>query len=141
MGRRQGHVEPSDGDPMMAYKTVPGSRRPADIVERFQLLKYIRHPALCQYVDVFHGRHDRLHVVLEHHATTLEARLAASAGGLPVDQLRRASVDVLSGLAFLHAQVHARRVHARRCAAGFAPTGRPRSCGEILWSAPRVAME
>ena len=129
---------------MVAYKTVPGSRRPADIVERFQLLKYIRHPALCQYVDVFHGRHDRLHVVLEHHAATLEARLATSAEGLPADQLRRASVDVLSGLAFLHAQVHARR----RCAADSGiphpqqtHSLRPSSCGEILWSAPRSAME
>uniref|UniRef100_A0A8D0C0G3 TBC1 domain containing kinase n=1 Tax=Salvator merianae TaxID=96440 RepID=A0A8D0C0G3_SALMN len=42
------------------------------ILGRFQILKTITHPRLCQYVDISRGKHERLVVVAEHCEKTLE---------------------------------------------------------------------
>uniref|UniRef100_A0A8C8HMI5 TBC domain-containing protein kinase-like protein n=1 Tax=Oncorhynchus tshawytscha TaxID=74940 RepID=A0A8C8HMI5_ONCTS len=41
------------------------------ILGRFQLLKTISHPRLCQYVDISRGKHERLVVVTEHYESSL----------------------------------------------------------------------
>uniref|UniRef100_G1QEL8 TBC domain-containing protein kinase-like protein n=1 Tax=Myotis lucifugus TaxID=59463 RepID=G1QEL8_MYOLU len=42
------------------------------ILGRFQILKTIIHPRLCQYVDISRGKHERLVVVAEHCEQSLE---------------------------------------------------------------------
>ncbi|KAM4707587.1 TBC domain-containing protein kinase-like protein isoform 2-T2 [Discoglossus pictus] len=42
------------------------------ILGRFQILKTIVHPRLCQYVDISRGKHERLVVVAEHYEKSLE---------------------------------------------------------------------
>nr|KAF6432567.1 TBC1 domain containing kinase [Rousettus aegyptiacus] len=42
------------------------------ILGRFQILKTITHPRLCQYVDISRGKHERLVVVAEHCEQSLE---------------------------------------------------------------------
>uniref|UniRef100_A0A8C8DX13 Protein kinase domain-containing protein n=1 Tax=Oryzias sinensis TaxID=183150 RepID=A0A8C8DX13_9TELE len=37
------------------------------ILGRFQILKNITHPRLCQYIDISRGKHERLIVVAEHY--------------------------------------------------------------------------
>ncbi|KAK7912867.1 hypothetical protein WMY93_013078 [Mugilogobius chulae] len=41
------------------------------ILGRFQILKTITHPRLCQYVDISRGKHERLIVVAEHYESSL----------------------------------------------------------------------
>ncbi|KAM3865082.1 TBC domain-containing protein kinase-like protein isoform 3-T3 [Diretmus argenteus] len=41
------------------------------ILGRFQILKTITHPRLCQYVDISRGKHERLVVVAEHYESSL----------------------------------------------------------------------
>ncbi|GCC26300.1 hypothetical protein chiPu_0004716 [Chiloscyllium punctatum] len=45
------------------------------ILGRFQILKAISHPRLCQYVDMLRGKHERLVVVTEHYERSLEELL------------------------------------------------------------------
>uniref|UniRef100_A0A8U7MGJ3 TBC1 domain containing kinase n=1 Tax=Corvus moneduloides TaxID=1196302 RepID=A0A8U7MGJ3_CORMO len=42
------------------------------ILGRFQILKTITHPRLCQYVDITRGKHERLVVAAEHCEKSLE---------------------------------------------------------------------
>uniref|UniRef100_A0A803XLE2 TBC1 domain containing kinase n=1 Tax=Meleagris gallopavo TaxID=9103 RepID=A0A803XLE2_MELGA len=42
------------------------------ILGRFQILKTITHPRLCQYVDITRGKHERLVVAAEHCENSLE---------------------------------------------------------------------
>ncbi|XP_075156009.1 TBC domain-containing protein kinase-like protein [Haematobia irritans] len=42
------------------------------ILGRSQKLKEIKHPNLCQYLDVIRGKHERTVVVSEYHGTTLQ---------------------------------------------------------------------
>uniref|UniRef100_A0A4W5LF59 TBC domain-containing protein kinase-like protein n=1 Tax=Hucho hucho TaxID=62062 RepID=A0A4W5LF59_9TELE len=42
------------------------------ILGRFQLLKTITHPRLCQYVDISRGKHERLVVVTEHYESNFK---------------------------------------------------------------------
>ncbi|KAG7221851.1 hypothetical protein INR49_017027, partial [Caranx melampygus] len=41
------------------------------ILGRFQILKTVTHPRLCQYVDISRGKHERLIVVAEHYESSL----------------------------------------------------------------------
>ncbi|TSK22507.1 TBC domain-containing protein kinase-like protein [Bagarius yarrelli] len=42
------------------------------ILGRFQILKTITHPRLCQYIDISRGKHERLVVVAEHYERSLK---------------------------------------------------------------------
>uniref|UniRef100_A0A8C2EM38 TBC domain-containing protein kinase-like protein n=1 Tax=Cyprinus carpio TaxID=7962 RepID=A0A8C2EM38_CYPCA len=42
------------------------------ILGRFQILKTITHPRLCQYVDISRGKHERLVIVAEHYEKSLK---------------------------------------------------------------------
>ncbi|RUS28839.1 hypothetical protein BC938DRAFT_481388, partial [Jimgerdemannia flammicorona] len=41
------------------------------IIGRFQLLKTLAHPNLCEYVEIVKGKHDRIFVVSEYHENSM----------------------------------------------------------------------
>ncbi|XP_056422015.1 TBC domain-containing protein kinase-like protein [Hyla sarda] len=77
------------------------------ILGRFQILKTIVHPRLCQYVDISRGKHERLVVVAEHYEKSLEDLLQ---GRKPVSPLKilHIAFEALQGLEYLncHRIVH-----------------------------------
>uniref|UniRef100_A0A665XDZ8 TBC domain-containing protein kinase-like protein n=1 Tax=Echeneis naucrates TaxID=173247 RepID=A0A665XDZ8_ECHNA len=72
------------------------------ILGRFQILKTITHPRLCQYVDISRGKHERLIVVAEHYERSLSD---FQKQGKTVLQI---AFEVLKGLDFMnkHGMVH-----------------------------------
>ncbi|XP_060914306.1 TBC domain-containing protein kinase-like protein isoform X1 [Labrus mixtus] len=77
------------------------------ILGRFQILKTITHPRLCQYVDISRGKHERLIVVAEHYESSLndfqkQGRTASS------EKVLHVAYEVLEGLEFMnkHGMVH-----------------------------------
>ncbi|XP_061441452.1 TBC domain-containing protein kinase-like protein isoform X4 [Rhineura floridana] len=77
------------------------------ILGRFQILKTITHPRLCQYVDISRGKHERLVVVAEHCGRSLEDLLRDRK---PVSSFRVLCIafEVLQGLQYMnkHGIVH-----------------------------------
>uniref|UniRef100_A0A672UAK4 non-specific serine/threonine protein kinase n=1 Tax=Strigops habroptila TaxID=2489341 RepID=A0A672UAK4_STRHB len=77
------------------------------ILGRFQILKTITHPRLCQYVDITRGKHERLVVAAEHCEESLEDLLRE---GKPVSSSRILCIayEVLQGLQCMneHGMVH-----------------------------------
>uniref|UniRef100_A0A8B9IT62 TBC1 domain containing kinase n=1 Tax=Amazona collaria TaxID=241587 RepID=A0A8B9IT62_9PSIT len=77
------------------------------ILGRFQILKTITHPRLCQYVDITRGKHERLVVAAEHCEESLEDLLRE---GKPVSSSRIlcTAYEVLQGLQYMnkHGMVH-----------------------------------
>ncbi|XP_072481135.1 TBC domain-containing protein kinase-like protein isoform X1 [Notamacropus eugenii] len=77
------------------------------ILGRFQILKTITHPRLCQYVDISRGKHERLVVVAEHCERSLEELLRERK---PVSPLKVLCIafEVLQGLQYMnqHGMVH-----------------------------------
>ncbi|XP_078456892.1 TBC domain-containing protein kinase-like protein isoform X2 [Lampetra planeri] len=67
------------------------------ILGRFQVLKTITHPRLCQYVDIARGKHERLMVVLEHHEDSVE-RILSEGVRLSTQKLMQIAYQVLEGL-------------------------------------------
>ncbi|XP_034739217.1 TBC domain-containing protein kinase-like protein [Etheostoma cragini] len=77
------------------------------ILGRFQILKTITHPRLCQYVDISRGKHERLIVVAEHFESSLSDFQKQGKTASPETVLRIA-YEVLEGLEFMnkHGMVH-----------------------------------
>ncbi|XP_075056919.1 TBC domain-containing protein kinase-like protein isoform X3 [Mixophyes fleayi] len=77
------------------------------ILGRFQVLKTIVHPRLCQYVDISRGKHERLVVVAEHYEKSLEDLLQSRK---PVShwKILHLAFEVLQGLEYMncHHMVH-----------------------------------
>ncbi|RXN09129.1 TBC domain-containing kinase [Labeo rohita] len=77
------------------------------ILGRFQILKTITHPRLCQYVDISRGKHERLVIVAEHYEKSLKDLLKQ---GKPVspEKVLQVAYEVLEGLEFMnkHGMVH-----------------------------------
>ncbi|XP_039615140.1 TBC domain-containing protein kinase-like protein isoform X2 [Polypterus senegalus] len=77
------------------------------ILGRFQILKTVIHPRLCQYVDISRGKHERLVVVAEHYENCLEDLLKQRE---PVSHLKvlHIAYQVLEGLEYMnkHGMVH-----------------------------------
>uniref|UniRef100_A0A7N8Y861 TBC domain-containing protein kinase-like protein n=1 Tax=Mastacembelus armatus TaxID=205130 RepID=A0A7N8Y861_9TELE len=77
------------------------------ILGRFQILKTITHPRLCQYVDISRGKHERLIVVAEHYESCLNdfQKLGKTVSPEKVLQI---AYEVLEGLEFMnnHGMVH-----------------------------------
>ncbi|XP_059507508.1 TBC domain-containing protein kinase-like protein isoform X2 [Stegostoma tigrinum] len=71
------------------------------ILGRFQILKAISHPRLCQYVDMLRGKHERLVVVTEHYERSLEDLLKE---GKPISPGRvlQIAFEVLEGLEYMN---------------------------------------
>uniref|UniRef100_A0A8K9UAT4 TBC domain-containing protein kinase-like protein n=1 Tax=Oncorhynchus mykiss TaxID=8022 RepID=A0A8K9UAT4_ONCMY len=70
------------------------------ILGRFQLLKTISHPRLCQYVDISRGKHERLVVVTEHYESSLN--------DFQKQRVLQIAYEALEGLEFMnkHGMVH-----------------------------------
>uniref|UniRef100_A0A3B3ZZ22 Protein kinase domain-containing protein n=1 Tax=Periophthalmus magnuspinnatus TaxID=409849 RepID=A0A3B3ZZ22_9GOBI len=77
------------------------------ILGRFQILKTITHPRLCQYVDISRGKHERLIVVAEHYDSSLSDFQKQGKMASP-EKVLQIAYEVLEGLDFLnkHGMVH-----------------------------------
>uniref|UniRef100_H3AH06 TBC domain-containing protein kinase-like protein n=1 Tax=Latimeria chalumnae TaxID=7897 RepID=H3AH06_LATCH len=77
------------------------------ILGRFQILKAVTHPRLCQYIDITRGKHERLVVVAEHYENSLEELLKE---GNPVScaKILHIAYEALEGLEYMnkHGLVH-----------------------------------
>ncbi|XP_061573370.1 TBC domain-containing protein kinase-like protein [Cololabis saira] len=70
------------------------------ILGRFQILKTITHPRLCQYVDISRGKHERLTVVAEQYASGLSD---FKQGQRPSpEKVLQIAYEVLEGLEFMN---------------------------------------
>ena len=91
--------------PHLALRIVDGCHAPTALVANFQLLKFISHPNLAQYVDVLRGRALRLGVVCEHYALNLaELLLHRHPAGLPQPWVWGCGAQLLSAVAAIHEQ-------------------------------------
>lgn len=70
------------------------------ILGRFQILKTVTHPRLCQYVDISRGKHERLVVVAEHYEKSLEDALKQQ----PLRGLKILNIafEILEGLEYMN---------------------------------------
>uniref|UniRef100_A0A671SK09 TBC domain-containing protein kinase-like protein n=1 Tax=Sinocyclocheilus anshuiensis TaxID=1608454 RepID=A0A671SK09_9TELE len=77
------------------------------ILGRFQILKTITHPRLCQYVDITRGKHERLVIVAEHYEKSLKDFLKQGKAVSP-EKVLQVAYEVLEGLEFMnkHGMVH-----------------------------------
>ncbi|XP_019717369.1 TBC domain-containing protein kinase-like protein isoform X2 [Hippocampus comes] len=77
------------------------------ILGRFQILKTVTHPRLCQYVDISRGKHERLIVVAEHHESSL-SDFQKRGNKISPERVLQIAYEVLEGLAFMnkHGMVH-----------------------------------
>lgn len=68
---------------------------------RFQELKVLSHPSLCQYIDIIRGKHERLVIVSEHYPKNVNTLLES--GQLAnVFDVQRIAHSIMIGLDFLH---------------------------------------
>ncbi|XP_062851369.1 TBC domain-containing protein kinase-like protein [Trichomycterus rosablanca] len=77
------------------------------ILGRFQILKTITHPRLCQYIDISRGKHERLVVVAEHYERSL-MDLIKQDKPVSSEKVLQIAYEVLEGLEFInrHGLVH-----------------------------------
>nr|XP_061791720.1 TBC domain-containing protein kinase-like protein isoform X2 [Nerophis lumbriciformis] len=77
------------------------------ILGRFQILKTLTHPRLCQYVDISRGKHERLIVVAEHYERSL-SDFQRQGNNVSPERVLQIAYEVLEGLAFMnkHGMVH-----------------------------------
>uniref|UniRef100_A0A672GYD7 TBC1 domain containing kinase n=1 Tax=Salarias fasciatus TaxID=181472 RepID=A0A672GYD7_SALFA len=77
------------------------------ILGRFQILKTITHPRLCQYVDISRGKHERLIVVTEHYESSL-SDFQKQGKTVSPEKVLQVAYEVLEGLEFMnkHGLVH-----------------------------------
>ncbi|XP_006816787.1 TBC domain-containing protein kinase-like protein, partial [Saccoglossus kowalevskii] len=71
------------------------------ILGRFQKLKTISHPRLCQYVDMVRGKHERLMVVQEYYNRSLESERQA---GIirSCSEMLQIAYEILQGLKYMN---------------------------------------
>uniref|UniRef100_A0A8C4GMI6 TBC domain-containing protein kinase-like protein n=1 Tax=Dicentrarchus labrax TaxID=13489 RepID=A0A8C4GMI6_DICLA len=77
------------------------------ILGRFQILKTVTHPRLCQYVDITRGKHERLIVVAEHYESCL-SDFQKQGKTVSPEKVLKIAYEVLEGLEFMnkHGMVH-----------------------------------
>nr|XP_019956730.1 PREDICTED: TBC domain-containing protein kinase-like protein [Paralichthys olivaceus] len=77
------------------------------ILGRFQILKTVTHPRLCQYVDISRGKHERLIVVAEHYESSL-SDFQKQRKTVSPEKVLQIAFEVLEGLEFMnkHGMVH-----------------------------------
>uniref|UniRef100_UPI00358E9E24 TBC domain-containing protein kinase-like protein isoform X2 n=1 Tax=Myxine glutinosa TaxID=7769 RepID=UPI00358E9E24 len=78
------------------------------ILGRFQVLRTLSNPGLCQYLDIVRSKHERLIVVAEHYDSSVESSLEQGVHH-GVQEVLRVAQQVLQALEFLHSRgfVHA----------------------------------
>ncbi|XP_071263802.1 TBC domain-containing protein kinase-like protein [Salvelinus alpinus] len=77
------------------------------ILGRFQLLKTLTHPRLCQYVDISRGKHERLVVVTEHYESSIND-FQKQVQTVSPERVLQIAYEALEGLEFMnkHGMVH-----------------------------------
>ncbi|XP_046853443.1 TBC domain-containing protein kinase-like protein isoform X2 [Xenia sp. Carnegie-2017] len=70
---------------------------------KFQRLKTLRHPNLCEYLDIVRGRHERLVIISEHYNVSLQSALLEGYFR-DLDVMKRIAHEILLGLAYLQSQ-------------------------------------
>ncbi|XP_043192085.1 TBC domain-containing protein kinase-like protein [Amphibalanus amphitrite] len=88
-------AHPNESCGMNGLPLTPNS---IQILGEFQYLKTLKHPNICQYVDICRGKHERLMVVSERYGHCVADALAA---GSPLDTVRLAW-ELLQALHHLH---------------------------------------
>ncbi|CAJ0749559.1 21924_t:CDS:10 [Entrophospora sp. SA101] len=80
-----------------------------EIFGRFQFLKTLLHPSLCEYVEIVKGKHDRLFVIFEYHTNNLEKFYQRNEkeeiiqiSSIKIDRLREWAFQILKALAYLN---------------------------------------
>ncbi|XP_041457322.1 TBC domain-containing protein kinase-like protein [Lytechinus variegatus] len=71
------------------------------ILGRFQALKVLHHPRLCQYLDAVRGKHERLIIVAEHYSNNLGLEAKKETFKDP-GQILSVIHETLEGLSFMH---------------------------------------
>lgn len=93
----QASSHPTDTCGNNGLPVTPNSIR---ILGRFQELKLLSHPCLCQYIDIIRGKHERLVVVSEYFQTTVKSRVQNNEFR-NVEEIQKLAYEVLLGLDFL----------------------------------------
>ncbi|XP_063955170.1 TBC domain-containing protein kinase-like protein [Lytechinus pictus] len=71
------------------------------ILGRFQALKVLHHPRLCQYLDAVRGKHERLIIVAEHYSNNVGLEAKKGTFKDP-GQILSVIHETLEGLSFMH---------------------------------------
>ncbi|KAI8387981.1 rab-GTPase-TBC domain-containing protein [Radiomyces spectabilis] len=84
---------------------------PSQIIGQFQTLKTLRHPHLCEYVDIHRGKYDRLFTVSEYHDCSLQKTRNVNAENpsrTSIQKLSQWAFEICSALQYLqtHRIVH-----------------------------------
>jgi len=91
-------VHPTDTCGNNGLPVTPNSIK---ILGRFQKLKSITHPNLCQYIDIVRGKHERLVIITEYHKATL-ASLIQTGEYKDIFEIQTLAYNVMMGLDYLH---------------------------------------
>ncbi|ORX41747.1 hypothetical protein BCR36DRAFT_338798 [Piromyces finnis] len=73
-----------------------------NIIGKFQYLKEITHPNLCQYINITKNRKDRLFVVSEYFENSLESHLKECKKITNISRIRKLTFQILSALMFIN---------------------------------------
>lgn len=85
--------------PINGISLVPTS---INIVGRFQMLKSIRHPNLCQYIWIQRCKQHRMLIVSEYHKKSLENKNVLREFSSDMGLVRRLAYSVISGLVHMN---------------------------------------
>ena len=85
--------------PINGVSLVPTS---INIVGRFQMLKSIRHPNLCQYIWIQRCKQHRMLIVSEYHKKSLENKNVLREFSGEFGMLRRLAYSIISGLVHMN---------------------------------------
>ena len=99
-------THPTDTCGHNGLPVTPNSIR---IMGRFQELKILSHPHLCQYVDVVRGKHERLVIVSEHYETNLKILMKVKNQFRTVNDIQKLAYEILLGLEFLSSNNYVHR--------------------------------
>ncbi|XP_035829276.1 TBC domain-containing protein kinase-like protein [Aplysia californica] len=80
---------------------LPLTPNSVKILGRFQFLKTLSHPRLCQYLDISKTKHECMLVVSEHHSSSLK-ELIKKEGSIGESEIVRVGYQLLEGLCYLH---------------------------------------
>jgi serine/threonine protein kinase len=78
------------------------------------LFQSLRHPNVCQFVDVVRGNHERIFFVSEHYESSISNILRGDEGTTPVSSARLLAIarDALEGLTYLNSRgITCRNIH------------------------------
>ncbi|ORX77085.1 hypothetical protein BCR32DRAFT_295840 [Anaeromyces robustus] len=73
-----------------------------NIIGRFQYLKNLEHPNLCQYINITKNRKDRIFIVSEYFENSLEEHLKQWSNITNITRLKRLTYQILSALVYLN---------------------------------------